>query len=59
MVRVRCPADERPELHRGTVEYLASKEYVFRPPMAPAHVFLIDVSQPAQVWGWCCGAAEG
>ncbi|GFR39599.1 hypothetical protein Agub_g59 [Astrephomene gubernaculifera] len=43
----RRDADERPELCRGTVEYLASKEYAFRPPMAPAHVFLIDVSAAA------------
>ncbi|GIL50904.1 hypothetical protein Vafri_6870 [Volvox africanus] len=47
----RRDADERPELCRGTVEYLASKEYVFRPPMAPAHVFLIDVSQTAIATG--------
>jgi protein transport protein SEC24 len=33
------------------VEYLASKEYMFRPPMAQAHVFLIDVSQTAIATG--------
>ncbi|KXZ55308.1 hypothetical protein GPECTOR_3g442 [Gonium pectorale] len=47
----RTDAHERPELCRGSVEYLASKEYVFRPPMAPAHVFLIDVSQTAIATG--------
>eukprot|EP00198_Chlamydomonas_reinhardtii_P000301 XP_001689636.1 COP-II coat subunit [Chlamydomonas reinhardtii] len=47
----RRDADERPELCRGTVEYLASKEYVFRPPMQPTHVFLIDVSQTAIATG--------
>lgn len=47
----RRDADERPELCRGTVEYLASQDYVFRPPMAPAHVFVIDVSATAIATG--------
>lgn len=47
----RSDADERPELCRGTVEYLASKEYQFRSPQTPTHVFLIDVSQTAIATG--------
>lgn len=38
---------ERPELCKGTVELVATKEYMVRPPMPPTHFFLIDVSFPA------------
>ncbi|GBG78109.1 hypothetical protein CBR_g26046 [Chara braunii] len=43
----RRDADERPELCKGTVEYVATREYMVRPPMAPTYFFLIDVSVSA------------
>ncbi|GFP96512.1 protein transport protein sec24-like at4g32640 [Phtheirospermum japonicum] len=46
MVR-RRDADERPELCRGTVEFVATKEYMVRDPMPAVFFFLIDVSMNA------------
>ncbi|XP_031111153.1 protein transport protein Sec24-like At4g32640 [Ipomoea triloba] len=43
----RRDADERPELCRGTVEFIASKEYMVRDPMPAVYFFLIDVSMNA------------
>ncbi|XXG89055.1 hypothetical protein AAC387_Pa12g1151 [Persea americana] len=43
----RRDADERPELCRGTVEFVASKEYMVREPMPAVFFFLIDVSMNA------------
>ncbi|KAK4395543.1 protein transport protein Sec24-like [Sesamum angolense] len=43
----RRDADERPELCRGTVEFIASKEYMVREPMPAVFFFLIDVSMNA------------
>ncbi|KAL8042690.1 hypothetical protein ABFX02_09G069500 [Erythranthe guttata] len=43
----RRDADERPELCRGTVEFIASKEYMVRDPMPAVFFFLIDVSMYA------------
>ncbi|XP_022773266.1 protein transport protein Sec24-like At4g32640 isoform X2 [Durio zibethinus] len=43
----RRDADERPELCRGTVEFVASKEYMVRDPMPAVYFFLIDVSMNA------------
>ncbi|GLT53091.1 hypothetical protein SLA2020_263850 [Shorea laevis] len=43
----RRDADERPELCRGTVEFVASKEYMVRDPMPAVFFFLIDVSMKA------------
>ncbi|KAI3455105.1 hypothetical protein Pfo_011768 [Paulownia fortunei] len=43
----RRDADERPELCRGTVEFIASKEYMVRDPMPAVFFFLIDVSMNA------------
>jgi len=47
----RRDADERPELCRGSVEFVATKDYMVRPPMAITHVFLIDVSAYAMETG--------
>ncbi|MCD7447266.1 hypothetical protein HAX54_026385 [Datura stramonium] len=43
----RRDADERPELCQGTVEFVATKEYMVRDPMPAVYFFLIDVSMNA------------
>ncbi|CAL0300149.1 unnamed protein product [Lupinus luteus] len=40
----RVDLNQRPELTKGTVEFVASAEYMARPPMPPVYFFLIDVS---------------
>ena len=35
------------ELRKGTVDFIASNEYMNRPPMPPTYVFVMDVSKPA------------
>lgn len=42
----RTDADQRPELMKGSVEFVAPTEYMVRPPMPPLYFFLIDVSGP-------------
>ncbi|XP_062203524.1 protein transport protein SEC24 B-like [Phragmites australis] len=43
----RRDADDRPELCRGTVEFIATKEFLVRDPMPAVYFFLIDVSMNA------------
>ncbi|KAM7280123.1 hypothetical protein ACFE04_007257 [Oxalis oulophora] len=43
----RRDADERPELCKGTVEFVATREYMVRDPMPAVYFFLIDVSMNA------------
>ncbi|KAK1627996.1 hypothetical protein QYE76_002311 [Lolium multiflorum] len=43
----RRDADDRPELCRGTVEFIASKEFLVREPMPAVYFFLVDVSMNA------------
>ncbi|XP_014495797.1 protein transport protein Sec24-like At3g07100 isoform X2 [Vigna radiata var. radiata] len=40
----RVDIHQRPELTKGTVEFVAPAEYMVRPPMPPVYFFLIDVS---------------
>ncbi|KAK2975141.1 hypothetical protein RJ640_010821 [Escallonia rubra] len=40
----RIDLDQRPELIKGSVEFIAPAEYMVRPPMPPVYFFLIDVS---------------
>lgn len=40
----RVDLDQRPELAKGSVEFVAPAEYMVRPPMPPMYFFLIDVS---------------
>lgn len=42
---------QRPELHKGAVEYIAPGEYMVRPPQPPVFMFVIDVSYTAVVTG--------
>ena len=49
---------ERQELCRGSVEYVAPAEYMVRPPMAPAYLFLIEVTAQAIQSGVTTSACE-
>lgn len=40
----RIDLDQRPELIKGSVEFVAPTEYMVRPPMPPLYFFLVDVS---------------
>ncbi|XP_071719687.1 protein transport protein SEC24 A-like isoform X2 [Rutidosis leptorrhynchoides] len=40
----RVDLGQRPELTKGSVEFVAPAEYMVRPPMPPLYFFLIDVS---------------
>jgi protein transport protein SEC24 len=40
----RADRYERPELSQGVVEYIASGEYMVRPPQPPVFMFLLEVS---------------
>ena len=44
--------DERPELYSGSVDLIASREYMTRPPMPPTYMFVFDVSQEAITLGY-------
>lgn len=54
----RRDADERPELSKGSVEFVAPTEYMVRPPMPPLYFFLIDVSLSSVRNGMLKVAAE-
>lgn len=43
----RNDLDQRPELSKGSVEFVAPPEYMVRPPMPTLYFFLIDVSVSA------------
>ena len=40
----RADMASRPELHSGVVDMIAPADYMVRPPMAPAYLFVLDVS---------------
>ncbi|RDX93911.1 Protein transport protein Sec24-like, partial [Mucuna pruriens] len=54
----RRDADERPELSRGTVEFVATKEFMVREPMPAVFFFLIDVSMNAVQTGATAAACS-
>ena len=54
----RIDTDQRPELCKGQVEFVAPAEYMVRPPQAPVYVFVIDVSYMAVSTGMFAQAVE-
>lgn len=56
---VRVDRDSRPELHRGTVEFVVPKEYYTREPVGLRWLFLIDVTQEAYNKGFVEAFCEG
>jgi protein transport protein SEC24 len=58
---VRQDYEDRVELKQGSVDFIASNEYMNRPPMPPTYVFVIDVSKPAVDTGYlnvCCSTIK-
>lgn len=54
--------EERAELWSGSVDIIASSEYMSRPPMPPTYIFLFDVSQEAVTSGYlqlACSTIKG
>lgn len=54
----RVDLHQRPELTKGSVEFVAPTEYMVRPPMPPLYFFLIDVSLSAVRSGMLQTVAE-
>ena len=55
----RRDRDQRPELSKASVEFVASSEYMVRPPQTPVYVFAIDVSATAAASGMIAAVANG
>lgn len=43
----RRDRDQRPELNKASVEFVAPGDYMVRPPVPPVYFFVIDVSEPS------------
>lgn len=56
---VRVDRDQRPELTRGTVEFVVPKEYWTREPVALRYLFLIDVTQESYNKGFLEAFCDG
>ncbi|KAL7797352.1 Sfb3 protein [Trichoderma ceciliae] len=56
---VRLDRDQRPELHRGTVEFVVPKEYWTREPVGLRWLFVIDVTQESYNKGFMETFCEG
>lgn len=54
----RRDKDQRPELSKGVVEWIAPTEYMVRPPQEPSYFFVIDVSATAVRSGMLAHAAN-
>ena len=53
---LRQDYEERTELRHGSVDFIASNEYMNRPPMPPTYIFVLDVSKPALDTGYLATA---
>lgn len=51
-VGLRQDYESRTELRKGSVDFVASNEYMNRPPMPPTYIFVLDVSKPALDTGY-------
>lgn len=56
---VRVDRDQRPELHRGTVEFVVPKEYWTREPIGMRWLFLIDATQESYNKGFLESFCDG
>ncbi|AEO59938.1 hypothetical protein MYCTH_2308649 [Thermothelomyces thermophilus ATCC 42464] len=56
---VRVDRDQRPELVRGTVEFVVPKEYWTREPVGMRYLFLIDVTQESYNKGFLEAFCDG
>jgi protein transport protein SEC24 len=54
----RRDKEQRPELSKGVVEFIAPAEYMVRPPQEPTYFFVIDVSATAVRSGMLHSVAE-
>eukprot|EP00547_Thalassionema_nitzschioides_P004459 CAMPEP_0194202452 /NCGR_PEP_ID=MMETSP0156-20130528/2463_1 /TAXON_ID=33649 /ORGANISM="Thalassionema nitzschioides, Strain L26-B" /LENGTH=1220 /DNA_ID=CAMNT_0038927941 /DNA_START=99 /DNA_END=3761 /DNA_ORIENTATION=+ len=54
----RRDRDQRPELSKGVVEFIAPAEYMVRPPQEPTYFFVLDVSATAVRSGMLAHAAN-
>jgi protein transport protein SEC24 len=55
---LRRDRNERPELSKGVVEFIAPAEYMVRPPQEPSYFFVLDVSATAVRSGMLHAAAN-
>ena len=55
---LRRDRNERPELSKGVVEFIAPAEYMVRPPQEPSYFFVLDVSAMAVRSGMLHAAAN-
>lgn len=56
---VRVDRDQRPELTRGTVEFVVPKEYYTREPVGLRYLFVIDVTQESYNKGFLESFCDG
>lgn len=56
---VRVDRDQRPELHRGTVEFVVPKEYYTKEPVGLRWLFVIDVTQESYNKGFLEAFCDG